>query len=147
MISNIAHQWRQPLNVLALLAQDLPRTLRLGELSEEYLDDKVGKMMQAITQMPGTIGNFRNFLSPGKEKVRFRVLEAVGKTVSLVDPSLQALEIEISLLADPVIEGSGRVCAGAAHSQNGPLGPHQCQCQLRRIKKKGKIIVAIFSIW
>ncbi|GFO62168.1 ATP-binding protein [Geomonas paludis] len=107
MISNIAHQWRQPLNVLALLAQDLPMTFRLGELDEGYLDDKVRRMMEAITQMSRTIDNFRNFFSPGQEKVRFRVLEAVQKTVSLVDSSLRevSINIAVSSLADPMIEG------------------------------------------
>ncbi|WP_224983913.1 GAF domain-containing sensor histidine kinase [Geomonas agri] len=107
MISNIAHQWRQPLNVLALLAQDLPMTYRMGELDEGYLDDKVRKMMEAIIQMSRTIDNFRNFFSPGQEKVRFRVLEAVQKTVSLVDTSLRELSIDIAVSssADPMIEG------------------------------------------
>ncbi|MBJ6752280.1 ATP-binding protein [Geomonas anaerohicana] len=107
MISNIAHQWRQPLNVLALLAQDLPMTYRLGELDEGYLDDKVRRMMEAITQMSRTIDNFRNFFSPGQEKIRFRVLDTVQKTVSLVDTSLRELNIDIavSALADPMIDG------------------------------------------
>ncbi|MBJ6798783.1 GAF domain-containing sensor histidine kinase [Geomonas propionica] len=107
MISNIAHQWRQPLNVLALLAQDLPMTYRLGELDERYLDDKVRRMMEAIAHMSRTIDTFRNFFSPGKDKVRFRVLDAVEKTVSLVDTSLQELNIKIEVFssADPMIDG------------------------------------------
>ncbi|QWV93277.1 GAF domain-containing protein [Geomonas oryzisoli] len=107
MISNIAHQWRQPLNVLALLAQDLPMTYRLGEFDQDYLDEKVRKMMEAITQMSRTIDNFRNFFSPGTEKVRFRVLEAVQKTVSLVHASLRELSIDITVssFADPMVEG------------------------------------------
>jgi len=107
MISNIAHQWRQPLNVLALLAQDLPMTFRLGEFTEQYLDANVHKMMDAIAHMSQTIDNFRNFFSPGKEKLSFRVLEAVEKTVSLVDLSMHEVQIkiEVSASGDPTIDG------------------------------------------
>ncbi len=37
MINNIAHQWRQPLNLLGLLAQELPITYATEEFSEQYL--------------------------------------------------------------------------------------------------------------
>lgn len=37
MVSNIAHQWRQPLNMLGLLAQELQYTGRLGTLASESL--------------------------------------------------------------------------------------------------------------
>ena len=107
LISNIAHQWRQPLNVLALLAQDLPITLRLGELTEAYLDAKVEKMMEEILRMSQTIDKFRSFFTPATEKSCFSVLEAVEKTVSLVDISLHEVQvrIEVTSSAKPQIEG------------------------------------------
>ncbi|TGU74594.1 GAF domain-containing protein [Geomonas terrae] len=107
LISNIAHQWRQPLNVLALLAQDLPITLRLGELTEEYLDTKVEKMMDAIVHMSQTIDKFRSFFTPATEKSSFSVLGAVEKTVSLVDISLHEVQIriEVTSSAQPQIDG------------------------------------------
>ncbi|MGD0283887.1 MAG: response regulator, partial [Dissulfurispiraceae bacterium] len=41
MIGNIAHQWRQPLNTLGLLIQDISHAYRYGELNREYLDKSV----------------------------------------------------------------------------------------------------------
>ncbi|UFS70932.1 ATP-binding protein [Geomonas sp. RF6] len=107
MLSNIAHQWRQPLNMLALRAQELPMTYKLGEFSAEYLEENVQKMMEAIEHMSDTIDNFRNFFSLGKEKVEFSVMETVQKTLSLLDATLKQAHITVEIFAvtDPVVSG------------------------------------------
>jgi PAS domain S-box-containing protein len=107
MIGNIAHQWRQPLNLLGLLAQDLPMTYKLGQFNAEYLDMSVKKMLQAINHMSQTIDDFRNFFSPDKEKVDFRVQEIVTRTLSLLEGSLKREQIETRVVttSDPVVNG------------------------------------------
>jgi signal transduction histidine kinase len=107
MIANIAHQWRQPLNMLALQAQELPIMLRAGQFNPQYLETSVQKMMEAISYMSRTIDNFRNFFSPGKEKVEFRVKETLDKTLSLLDVSLREAQITTKVVAtsDPVVNG------------------------------------------
>ena len=107
MIGNIAHQWRQPLNMLGLLVQELPVTYRMGELSGEYLDANVKKMLVTIRHMSKTIDDFRNFSRPDKEKTDFRILEMIEKTTSLLEGSLHAHRIRVSIQAsaDPVVSG------------------------------------------
>ena len=43
MVGNIAHQWRQPLNALALTIQDLEDAYDYGEFDKRYLDEMVEK--------------------------------------------------------------------------------------------------------
>ena len=107
MISNIAHQWRQPLNMLGLLAQDLQMTKELGDLSKEYVDCNVNKTMNIIHQMSKTIDDFRNFFKPDKEKVLFKARESIEKTLSMLEGSFKSLEIrtEVRQSGDPVISG------------------------------------------
>jgi PAS domain S-box-containing protein len=107
MIGNIANQWRQPLNLLGLLAQDLSMTYKKGEFSPEYFDTTVKKVLETIRHMSRTIDDFRNFFKPYKEKVEFRVLEVVEKTISLLEGSLNAQEIRTAVVAksDPVVNG------------------------------------------
>ena len=107
MIGNIAHQWRQPLNMLGLLVQELPVTYRMGEFSGEYLDANVKKMLVTIRHMSKTIDDFRNFSKPDKEKTDFRMLERIEKTASLLEGSLHAHRIRTSIKAsaDPVVSG------------------------------------------
>ncbi|GFO56842.1 hypothetical protein GMSM_38490 [Geomonas sp. Red276] len=107
MISNIAHQWRQPLNMLALLVQELQITQQKEGLTEEFVVSNVGRSLEIIKQMSKTIDYFRYFFRPDKEKVPFRVLESLEKTVAILDGSFRSHNIEITLATegDPVVEG------------------------------------------
>jgi PAS domain S-box-containing protein len=96
MINNIAHQWRQPLNILGLVIQQLPLFYEVGELSRELLNEKVGKGMELINHMSRTIDDFKNFFRSDKEKVAFSVSETITKTLNLVQSSFKEQEIEIA---------------------------------------------------
>ena len=107
MVGHIAHQWRQPLNMLGLLAQDLAMTYQKGDFSTQYLEANVKKVMETINQMSKTIDDFRNFFRPDKQKTDFRILEVIEKTVSLLDGSLKAEQIRTTVVpaGDPVVNG------------------------------------------
>jgi two-component system, NtrC family, C4-dicarboxylate transport sensor histidine kinase DctB len=107
MISNIAHQWRQPLNMLALLVQDLLMTQRTGAMTEDFLKDNVNRSLEIIRQMSKTIDYFRYFFKPDKDKVEFRVMETLEKTVSILEGSfkLHGIRIAVEATDDPTING------------------------------------------
>jgi PAS domain S-box-containing protein len=107
MIGNIAHQWRQPLNTLGLIVQELPRMYQREEFDQEYLDASTARAMQVINYMSKTIDGFRNFFGPDKEKESFRVAEVLGKTVSIVEAAFKELDLAIELEADPELEVYG----------------------------------------
>ena len=97
MLGNIAHQWRQPLNTLGLLIQDLSLSRELGDLSKEQLDATVTKAMKLISHMSRTIDDFRHFFRPDREKVEFMASRVVAETLSLIEGSFRALDIHISV--------------------------------------------------
>ncbi len=97
MISAIAHQWRQPLNALALYIQDVQGAYEHGEIDETYVDGMVSKSMRQIEFMSSTIDDFRHFFTPNKEKERFSVTEQIKKSIDLIRPQLKAHQIDISL--------------------------------------------------
>ena len=107
MINNIAHQWRQPLNVLGLLIQRLQLCYDTGRFNKQVLDDNIDKSMDLIHHMSRTIDDFRNFFKPDKEKVEFPVREVVARTVSLVEDGFknQHIRIDTYANADPVVFG------------------------------------------
>jgi PAS domain S-box-containing protein len=98
MISNIAHQWRQPLNALSLILANVQDAARFDELDDSTLDKAMFDSNRLIQQMSSTINDFRNFFKPAKEKRAFSALEEVRRTVALVEASFEhagiALEIE-----------------------------------------------------
>jgi len=108
MIGNIAHQWRQPLNTLGLLIQELPRYYERDMFSKEYLESNVSRAMQVINYMSKTIDGFRNFIGPDREKEEFRVAEVLTRTISIVEAAFSQLNLRIEVSADEgiVIYGS-----------------------------------------
>jgi len=107
MIGNIAHQWRQPLNILGLTIQQLPLFHDFGELTAEFLNQNVNSSMELIQHMSQTIDDFRNYFRPDKEKVEFKVSEAIENTLSLLEGSLQNPQITVDIVTkdDPAIYG------------------------------------------
>jgi len=107
LISNIAHQWRQPLNELGLIVQELPMMYDQGNFSRDYLGASVARFMTVLSRTSRTIEDFRDFFRPDKEMVPFRVKEAVDRTLSLVGESFKHLQITVTVNAaeDPVIKG------------------------------------------
>ena len=107
MINNIAHQWRQPLNVLGMLSQQMRLYYDLGSFNKEFLDTTVNKSMGLINHMSQTIDDFRNFFMPEKEKVEFAIHEVVSKTMTLVEDNFknQQIGIDIQASANPTVTG------------------------------------------
>ncbi|MEY4504006.1 MAG: hypothetical protein RL154_298, partial [Pseudomonadota bacterium] len=97
MISNIAHQWRQPLNTLSLKIQDVPMALQFGELNIEYAQSFSKESMAIIQYMSQTIEDFRNFFKPEKEKVHFDVKDSVKKAIMLAKDGLNAMFISLEI--------------------------------------------------
>jgi len=107
MLGNIAHQWRQPLNVLALQVQELRISEQHGDLSREALHESVEKSMEIIKHLSRTIDDFREFLVLDKKKVLFNLDLVIRKAVSLVEGSLKMHDITVEVIStdDPQING------------------------------------------
>ena len=97
MLNNIAHQWRQPLNVLGLKVQEIGLTFELGNLSQEILDENIDRVMDIIKHMSQTIDDFRDFSAPDKEKSLFMVDRVIAKTISLLKENFTQLGIAIEV--------------------------------------------------
>jgi PAS domain S-box-containing protein len=107
MIGNIAHQWRQPLNSLALLLQRMPLFFETGRFDRPFLEESVNRAMDLINHMSQTIDDFRNFSRPEKCRTTFRLAEVVAKAQALVEASFkdQGITVEIITTDDPLVDG------------------------------------------
>ncbi|MEO5360400.1 MAG: PAS domain S-box protein [Nitrospirota bacterium] len=83
MISLIAHQWKQPLNVISVSAQDLGDAYAFGELNADYLSNIQEIIVKHVEFMVNTVDDFRKFLRPSKEKVLFDVKKAIEELVGM----------------------------------------------------------------
>ena len=82
MIGAIAHQWRQPLNELALRTQMLKYKFKQG-INEEEIDTIVKENLETIGFMSQTIDDFRNFFKIDKNKERFDLAEVIQSVLAL----------------------------------------------------------------
>ena len=97
MIGNIAHQWRQPLNALGLVLQNIQFTHEEGLLDEEYMNRSLKKANTLTSNMSQTIDDFRNFFKPSKFKEAFDIKTSVLESVELVSSTFKYFDIKIVL--------------------------------------------------
>lgn len=89
MIGNIAHQWRQPLNVLGLMIQRVQVTFSRGKLDETFVEQFTHDAMHQVEFMSRTIDDFRGFIQPGAQEHCFGVSVAVNDAVRLLTPTFK----------------------------------------------------------
>ncbi len=89
MISAIAHQWRQPLNALGIMIQDIKVAKQFDELTDEFIEDFDKNAMKYIQLMSKTIDEFRHFFRPDNSKESFALIAAALEVVSLIKPQLE----------------------------------------------------------
>jgi len=97
MMSAIAHQWRQPLNTIAIYIQDFEDSFKHGELDEKYLHELVGLSMKQINFMSKTIDDFKNFFRPDKDELVFEVCNETLSAVTLLGVQLVRNNIKLLL--------------------------------------------------
>ena len=97
MIGAIAHQWRQPLNELAMRIQALKYYIKKTEDLDAYLDQFVSDNMSTIQFMSKTIDDFRNFFRIDKEKSIFELREAIDEVVRMQAVQLQNNGIDLQI--------------------------------------------------
>ncbi len=103
MIGNIAHQWRQPLNIISMLFQKVYRQQKKGTLDTLTMKHTLNQAMETINHMSQTIDDFRGHFEPNKTKVHFTVLSVVQGVLSIVEESFKIANIEIQTYIQPEI--------------------------------------------
>ena len=84
MVAAIAHQWRQPLNMIALVVQDFKEMFAAAETRQEDVDDTIYFCMSQINYMSQTINDFQDYLKPSREVSRFDVNDTLHNTMKLL---------------------------------------------------------------
>ncbi|KJR40855.1 two-component sensor histidine kinase [Candidatus Magnetoovum chiemensis] len=97
MIGYITHQWKQPLNIIAIITQDMKDAHKYGELNEQYLSDSTKNITAQVHHMSQTIDDFKGFFKPSKEKVEFEINGAIHKILSLIYKQLERALISLKL--------------------------------------------------
>jgi len=100
MLSNIAHQWRQPLNSISLFVQNLQVEFEKGVLTTTSCREYVKECIKSLMYLSSTINNFCEFYQPDDDRQLFDLYHTVSETISLVREELESHGITIKLVKE-----------------------------------------------
>lgn len=104
MISNIAHQWRQPLSELSSILMFIKFKYEINALDKETMNKKSKEADRVLEYMSHTIDDFRNFFMPKKEKEEFLLFEQIELVINIISSTLTNYNIKIELDIDKNIK-------------------------------------------
>lgn len=97
MISNIAHQWRQPLSEISSILMNIKFMYDMGKLDDKIMTQKSKEADVVLEYMSHTIDDFRNFFMPKKEKEEFSLKTAIESVMTIVSSALSNHNIDIKI--------------------------------------------------
>jgi len=96
MIAMIAHQWRQPLSIMSMEANNLKLSLALEEeITTELLEKHIESISEQVEQLSQTIDDFRNFFKPNQAKEIVTVSDILEKTMRIIRKSMEDNNIAV----------------------------------------------------
>jgi PAS domain S-box-containing protein len=107
LLDHIAHQWKQPLNSISLIVQNLWESYAYSELTADKIQETIDKTMALLEHMAQTIDVFRDFYRPDKKKTVFCIKESIDKVLAFVSPALKYQSIAVELDLDPGLLATG----------------------------------------
>jgi len=95
MISMIAHQWRQPISVIAMDANNVLVDIELDNVNNNSLKEDIDDILDQTQYLSQTIDDFRNFFKPTKLQDEVLVSSVFEESFSVISKSLQNNNIEV----------------------------------------------------
>ena len=105
MISMIAHQWRQPISIIAMGANNIIADIDLDILDEKTLKISANDIINQTKELSNTIDDFRNFFRPNKDREKTLVEDIFKDSLSVIGKSLKnhSIEVELDIRKDRII--------------------------------------------
>ncbi len=97
MIGMIAHQWRQPITVIAMGANNMLADIALEEVKIENFMLESQQILQQTEYLSKTIDDFRTFFRPNKEKDEVKVIDIFLEAKQIMGKSLENHNVELVL--------------------------------------------------
>jgi PAS domain S-box-containing protein len=104
ILDHVAHQWKQPLYSISLLACLQKES---APLNAEATHDTADKILGQVDSLTQTLNDFRDFYRPDKEKSLFPVKKSIDKGLSFIMPALQFESIRVEKEVAPGLSAFG----------------------------------------
>lgn len=110
MIGMIAHQWRQPITVISMGANNMLIDMELEEVKLENFKQESESILQQTEYLSQTIEDFRNFFKPDKQRELVKVSDVLKNSLTLIESAFynNTIEVNISSIDDAKIKTFSR---------------------------------------
>lgn len=107
MLRDIAHQWRQPLNSIALIVQSINMEFEAGELTKASLQQQANQCLDTVQYLSDTINQFRSFYQPEQLPSPFSLAAAIESAINMMRPGIEAsgIRLQLDLATDNAFQG------------------------------------------
>lgn len=99
MIDSIAHQWKQPLNIIKMNTDILRYDIEDNIIDEQYIKKFQDKVFNQINHMEETLNEFRSFLRPNKKEIFFSVRKMLNSIAHLLKDELLSHKIKLIVIS------------------------------------------------
>jgi len=107
ILENIAHQWRQPLNSVSWVLNDIKFKSELGKKDEIDIDEVASKINESIQFLSNTVDDFRKFVDKSDMAQTFNLKKTIESTIKIIEDTFKQLNIKVYLDCDENITYKG----------------------------------------
>ena len=97
MMDAVAHQWKQPINIVNMQVDMINYDYEDGLINDEYIKEFQGKVSSQVKHMTSTLNEFRSFFRPSKEASNFNIKKMIEKVLLLVKDEFVKNRITITV--------------------------------------------------
>ena len=96
MLSIIAHQWKQPLSVIATISSSVKFELLFDE-RDVLIQEQMDKIESTVSHLTDTMHTFTHFFNPNKVRNSTNMRTIVDKCLALMNDTLKKLDIDVTI--------------------------------------------------
>jgi PAS domain S-box-containing protein len=110
MIGMIAHQWRQPISIIAMAANNILLDIALESFDTTKAEKFSQNILEQTSHLSKTIDDFRNFFKSDKEISKVKLRHIIEETLNIVKNSLvnNSIELQTSFKSESEVDAYPR---------------------------------------
>ena len=97
MMDAVAHQWKQPINLIKMKVDFLEYDFEDELINKEYIKEFQQNIFNQIEHMDNTLEEFRSFFRPNKQIEEFDVKQMIEKVLFLIKDEFMKNSIQVTV--------------------------------------------------
>lgn len=97
LIGMIAHQWKQPISVISMAANNIKLDIDLNSLKTDDVQKGMDEILAMVEHLSDTINDFKDYFKPEKAPENTTISHVIEKALSIIGKSLENHSIEVKI--------------------------------------------------